>query len=212
LSGTSGALVPAQPELDVISSSRVILNIGAVRLYKDPVTFIKSLDILAERDRRVRGVWVGPVSDRRLRAIAKLCKEKVVKEGHHHTIASVSFVGPAHDIRACLSVASVVVCSSKEYEGISGAIREAMLFGVPVVATDVGHIRELIKPNWNGLLVKKEDPIALAEAIQITLDNPSITKRQVKRAKTYVRFFFSHRRRVEAHLNLYKQIVEGVSA
>jgi glycosyltransferase involved in cell wall biosynthesis len=91
-------------------------------------------------------------------------------------------------------------------------MREAMLFGVPVVATDVGHIRELIKPNWNGLLVRREDPTALAEAIQFTLDNPFITRRRVERAKRYVRYFFSHRRRVEAHLSLYKEIVESVSA
>jgi len=60
--------------------------------------------------------------------------------------------------------------SSSRWEGLPLAIVEAMLLGKPVVATDVGGNREIVEQGRTGLLVKAEDPPALAAAILRMLD------------------------------------------
>ncbi|MBZ5497872.1 MAG: glycosyltransferase [Acidobacteriia bacterium] len=58
-------------------------------------------------------------------------------------------------------------------EGLSSAILSAMAASLPVIATDVGGIPELIRHEENGLLVPPADPVALAQAIQRLGDDPA---------------------------------------
>jgi glycosyltransferase involved in cell wall biosynthesis len=62
-------------------------------------------------------------------------------------------------------------------EGLSSAILEAMASSLPVVASDVGGIPELIKNGENGLLVTPADPVSLAAAIQQMAENPEKSMR-----------------------------------
>ena len=51
------------------------------------------------------------------------------------------------------------------YEGIPYVILEAMSAGIPIVATDIGGVNEVIKKDYNGILVPKENPQKLKEAV-----------------------------------------------
>jgi glycosyltransferase involved in cell wall biosynthesis len=64
------------------------------------------------------------------------------------------------------------VCPSRR-EPFANVILEALASGLPVVATDVGGNREMVKPECNGLLCQPESPEALAAAIQRLLDQPA---------------------------------------
>lgn len=57
-------------------------------------------------------------------------------------------------------------------EGLSSSILSAMAASLPVIATTVGGIPELIQHEENGLLVPPADPVALAQAIQRLGDDP----------------------------------------
>jgi len=62
-------------------------------------------------------------------------------------------------------------------EGVPKVLLEVMAKGVPVVASEVGGIPDLITHNYNGLLVPPHNPQALAEAIKILLDDNQLRSR-----------------------------------
>lgn len=72
--------------------------------------------------------------------------------------------------------ATCFVCPSRR-EPFANVILEALASGLPVVATDVGGNRELVRPDMNGLLSQPESPAALAAAIQRVLDDPQLVAR-----------------------------------
>jgi glycosyltransferase involved in cell wall biosynthesis len=86
-----------------------------------------------------------------------------------------SFLGARRDARMFLDEASMLVLASR-VEGLPVVIMEAFQAGVPVVATAVGGVPEVVKHEHNGLLVAPEDPRALARAILSILEDP--TKRR----------------------------------
>jgi glycosyltransferase involved in cell wall biosynthesis len=74
--------------------------------------------------------------------------------------------------RATVLVAPCVVGSDGNRDGLPTVITEAMALGVPVVATDVTGIPELVEDGRTGLLVRQRDPRALAAAIRRVLGDP----------------------------------------
>lgn len=82
----------------------------------------------------------------------------------------VQFIGFRSDLAVYMSAADVLVLSSR-WEGCPMVILEAMALGLPIVATDVGGVPELIQDEVSGLLVPSENPKALGEALGRMLIN-----------------------------------------
>ena len=78
----------------------------------------------------------------------------------------VRFLGPqdARQIASWMRAADLF-CMSSHNEGLPNVVLEAMACGVPVVATDVGGIHEIIDAPWKGTLVTSGDVDALASAL-----------------------------------------------
>jgi glycosyltransferase involved in cell wall biosynthesis len=68
-------------------------------------------------------------------------------------------------------------------EGISNAIIEYMALGKPVIANDAGGTREIVKDNWNGLLITDESPREIAEKMNSLLNQPGIMLEMGRRSK-----------------------------
>jgi len=60
---------------------------------------------------------------------------------------------------------------------------EAMQYGLPVISTDEGAISEVIEDNFNGFLIPKDDPEALARKIECLIYDPSLRLMMGKRAR-----------------------------
>jgi glycosyltransferase involved in cell wall biosynthesis len=86
---------------------------------------------------------------------------------------AVRFLGARNDVPDLLAALDVAVCCS-DFEGGPLSVMEYMEAGLPVVATRVGGLPELVRDGESGLLVPPRDPRALAEAIARVLDDPSL--------------------------------------
>jgi|Deesub1362A_J573_1020465.scaffolds.fasta_scaffold00023_15 N-acetyl-alpha-D-glucosaminyl L-malate synthase BshA len=95
------------------------------------------------------------------------------------------FTGEVGDLSEVLSKCKVMVLPSRE-EGFGLVLLEAMVAGVPVVATNVGGIPEIIEDGVNGLLVESEDPDGLARAILKVLDDEKLRVKLVENGKKIV--------------------------
>lgn len=83
------------------------------------------------------------------------------------------------DLHERIADATVFVMTS-EYEGLSNALLEAMMLGLPCITTDYPGASEVIENGKNGLLVPCGDSVALAQAIDNVLTNDSLRKRLIE--------------------------------
>lgn len=76
----------------------------------------------------------------------------------------VHLLGRRDDIAALLAASDIFVFSSY-YEGLPGAVIEAMAAGKPVVAFDIPPLREVVRDKLTGILVSGRDAVDFAEAV-----------------------------------------------
>jgi len=84
---------------------------------------------------------------------------------------TVRFIGLRTDVPDVLRALDIAVCCS-DFEGSPLSVLEYMGAALPVVATEVGGLPDLIEPGVNGLLVAPRDPPALAAALAELLSDP----------------------------------------
>jgi glycosyltransferase involved in cell wall biosynthesis len=98
---------------------------------------------------------------------------------------------PKPQLHELLRSASVVAVPSRWHENQPMIVLEAMACGVPVVASDLGGLSELVEPGVNGALTAADDPDALAGALTPFLDNPDSALAMGRAARARVAHDFS---------------------
>lgn len=107
----------------------------------------------------------------------------------------VQFLGIRNDIPALLASADAFVLSSR-YEGLGIVVLEAMAAGLPIIITDFEAGKDMITHEANGLVVPREDPEALAKAMQKLMDDSTLRSNLAKAALERSRDFS-----IEEHVN-----------
>ena len=117
----------------------------------------------------------------------------------------VVFAGSLDDVRPALAAMDVFVLSSvPRSEGAPTVIEEAMLMQLPVVATDVGSVRELVDHENTGVVVPSGDPRALANAIVRLLEQPQTRTEFGLRGRDRAVATFSDEECARVHLSAYE--------
>jgi len=119
--------------------------------------------------------------------------------------SSVSIVGYHEDIRSFLSATSILILPSL-VEGFPRIVLESLAMRVPVIASDVGELRSLIKNGWNGYLVKPGDINAFEARISELLNDENKAKEFGKRGRQLV----STRYSLENMFDEYSKILDAV--
>ena len=131
------------------------------------------------------------------RAKAVICGEGALRPDLERQIgelglqSSVKLLGNRNDVGPFLASADLFVLPSR-WEGLPVALLEAMGAGLPVVATRVEGVDEVVEDERQGLLVPPEDSDALASALLQLIGDPQLRSRMGEAA----------RRRIQAHYTL----------
>jgi glycosyltransferase involved in cell wall biosynthesis len=170
----------ARDALGLPQDSTVIGAVGRLTYQKAPEDFVAAIDRLGRPD--VVGVWIG---DGELagvveRLAGRLRAGRVVLAGERHDVLDLL---PAFD---CFALPS-------RYEGLPTALVEAMVCGVPVVATAVNAVPDLVVHGQTGLLVPPLRPDLLAAALRQILDEPTEATRMAANARVHVGDRFTER-------------------
>jgi|GEM_PF-550727 len=92
-------------------------------------------------------------------------------------------------------------------EGVPAVILEAMAFEVPIVATEVGGIPEMIENGKSGILVPSKDSLALAEAIGKVYKNLDLAKKLAKEAKDKFEKYFTAEKMTKEYEKIYEELI-----
>jgi glycosyltransferase involved in cell wall biosynthesis len=114
----------------------------------------------------------------------------------------VKFLGEVRDVPALLARARMFVLPSRS-EGIPLTVLEAMARGLPVVATRVGGLSEVVVEGETGLLVPSADPAALAAAMLRLWRETDTGRRMGEAGRRRVEQVFDIRRMIDDYEALY---------
>ena len=150
----------------------VVGSVGRLTYQKAPEDFVAALQRLGRPD--AVGVWVGSGE----------LADQVRRRGQRRAASGPRIVlaGERADVLDLLPAFDVFALPSR-YEGLPTVIVEAMICGVPVVATAVNAVHELVVPGETGLLVPPRRPAQLAAAIRYLLDVPQEAGRMAAAAR-----------------------------
>jgi len=91
-------------------------------------------------------------------------------------------------------------------EGLPYTILEAILAEVPIIATEVGGVPEIIKNNLSGLLIKPKNPELLGEKILYLINNPAIAQKMAKKAKEKIVKEFTLEKMLQETAKIYQSL------
>ena len=178
------------------------LSLGRLRRDKGHDLAIRSMREVLKDEKRARLLVVGDGPERA--RLSALVRELGLGR-------AVSLLGQRDDVPAILAAADGVVCASRS-EGFGLAVAEAMAAGVPIVATRVGAIPEVLRAGEDGLLVPSEDPAALGAAVVGLMRDPSRAEALRARAQSRAEEEFSLERMIALHEELYEGLLKSARA
>jgi glycosyltransferase involved in cell wall biosynthesis len=125
---------------------------------------------------------------------------------------AVVFTGFRPDVAPLLGVMDCFVLASTRTEGIPQSLLQAFAAGVPVVASDVGGVPEVVIDGATGVLVKADSGTELARGIEQVLADPAAAGRRALAGRKLVEERFSHLAVMKRLLDLYTEVLGERSA
>jgi glycosyltransferase involved in cell wall biosynthesis len=180
--------------------------------YKSHDVFLAAAARLLQRRPETHFAIVGPDPEGAQARLAALAREM---EGAHGVplTSRVHFTGPRQDVPEILAALDVSVsASARPWEGLSGVMRESLAMARPVVCTDVGGNRELVRDGETGRLVPPGDPEALASAIDDLLADPARAHDLAVNGLALARATFSNSARARTLEGLYRRLLAEAGA
>lgn len=192
--------------------ARVILNVARLTPWKGQLVLIDALALLRERlDRGWVAVFAGDDQGR-----SDYRRRLADRADYLGLSEHVRFVGHVDDVPAALGTADLAVQASTEAEAFGRAAVEAQAAGVPIIATDLGAVRETIlaptdvkRDRRTGWRVPPGDAEALAEALFEAMQSSAETRRIIgERGRAHALTHFSLAAMCERTLSVYHALLD----
>ncbi len=166
-------------ELGLAETSQLLLTVARLHPQKGHDYLIPIIPKIVAKFPQAHFVWVGDGD--RSSYLTKMLQQ-------HNVEAKVSFLGYRRDIPDILSAADIFLFPSYQ-EGLPFAVLEAMVYGLPIVASDTGGIPEMVVHQRNGLLFKTGDRHDLLEKLDWALTYPTAMAQMAEAGKVEVQKF-----------------------
>jgi glycosyltransferase involved in cell wall biosynthesis len=186
-------------ELGVHGDDVLILQVARLDPLKDHATAIRTLARVVQQGVRASLVLVGegPEEPKIHEIVSQQKLERHVR-----------FLGLRTDIARLLSAADLVLLSSVS-EGIPLTLIEAMAIGLPVVATRVGGVQEVVEEGKTGLLAPRGDDAALAQSVLQLAQDSALREHMGEIGRQRARALFSDDQMHDRYYQLYREMLDG---
>ena len=187
----------ARDALGLRQDARVIVTVGRQEFQKAQSNLVRAFDLIAGKHAEAELLLVGRTGNE-----SEKVRTQVGRSGYRDRIR---VLGHRDDVPDVLAAADVFALPSL-YEGFPGAVIEAMALGLPVVATQIPTMREVVEEGGSGFLVPPGNSERLADAIGRVLDDREVNRRLGNRGRelflTRLTAAESHRRMIELYERL----------
>jgi glycosyltransferase involved in cell wall biosynthesis len=184
----------AKSRLGIRPDRRVVGVVGRLVPQKDPLAFVEAAAQVADQAPGTLCVWVGSGP---LRAdVESQAKTKDIP---------VRILGHREDVWKVMRAFDVFVLPSR-YEGLPFALLEAMALSLPVVATNIVGVRDVIEHQATGLIVPAKAPAAIADAVLSLFRDPEWADRLAVAARQKVVTEFALEQMLDRHQMLYEEL------
>lgn len=196
---------PSQPDDPVIQALAAVEGVpvlgvvGRLRPEKGHAVALEAFSILRDQGVTFRAVFIGEGAER-----SRI--EEVIAENGLGDVVQVP--GATQAIATVLAMVDVLVVPSLS-ESFGIAAIEGLAAGLPVVASNVGGLLDIIQPEENGLLVPPSDPGALAAAIGRLLDEPETAAALGRRGLKDFERRFTSAAMARGYLEVYQKVIAG---
>ncbi len=185
-----GRPAPPRPE-----GAFLVLVPATLATRKGQDVLLRAIDLLRARSSAPLHVWLAGDGPARRSLAARARRLGIAGQVH--------FLGVRRDVFALMRAADAVVLPSR-CEGHPLALLEALALGRPVLATSVGGVPEIVRAERTGLLVRAQDPAALAAALARLRRDAGLRARLGAEAARDVRARFDVRTTVAATEAIYR--------
>jgi glycosyltransferase involved in cell wall biosynthesis len=172
----------------------IIGTVGRLSIQKAPLDFVSAAKIILQNKPEVQFIMVGD---------GPLAPEVKKAIGAEQRIKMLGFQDNVPEI---LGMLDIFVLSSL-WEGLGRALTEAMAMSLPVAATNVNGVPELVAHGKTGMLSPPREPAQLVENIIWLLDHPSEAREMGERARERVVSAFGIEMMVEQIEELYERLL-----
>jgi glycosyltransferase involved in cell wall biosynthesis len=189
-------------KLGIAGKKPVITNVAVLRSWKGHRFLINSIPEVVKHFPEAVFLIVGDGPQRNT-------LEKQVEELKLQSW--VVLTGHRDDIPDMLNVSDLFVLSSTKYEGVPQALLQAMATNLPVVATNVAGVKDIVKFNETGLLVNPESALSLAEGIVSILNDKDTAKMFAENGRKLVKENYSLEKMTESLEKVYTNLISNES-
>lgn len=133
-------------------------------------------------------------------------EKKIRKEAEGLT--NIEFLGFRDNVGDYLALFDLFIFPSL-MEGLGSTLLDAMEYGLPIIATNVGGIPDIVKDNQNGVLIPSHDSVAIEKAIVDLYNNKLLRERLSCQAKEFVKTYFPDNI-AKRYIELYQGITEAI--
>ena len=185
--------------------SFLLLGVGRLAQKKGFEFLIQAMPRVIEEIPKARLIIIGfgPQKDQ---------LEKMIQE--LNLSSSVSLIGgrTGKELRDWFATADIfigpsIITKDGDTEGQGVVFLEAMASGTPIIASDVGGIKDVVQDGFSGLLIPEKNPDAIAEKIVELAKNNSLREQLVQNALELANSDYSWKHSAKTFFNIYQQAI-----